>query len=252
MSEQWHTTLRTWGVHAAYIIAALAAFFVLMGHLFPAPKTVTTVSGATVAFTPSPAEQNTQALLDAFKTLALAYKSRVEMDNGQGVSALQQPAVSMIKDTGLVNGLSSAQLAQILSALKPKTVEAVAVHTAVNAPTPAPTPSDAAYQHVFDAAYAADTKALTQTTIKTSVDITRQEVPPSRVGSLISADGSGLSYAILRRKQYEAEIAAVGVDNHITPAVCAHYLIPHTELSLGPCAFARTPVRYGFAAVVHF
>jgi hypothetical protein len=236
MSTDWHNTLR----HALYVLGGVVALFLVLQHFAPAPEPV---HAPVAVFTPSPVEHEAQAAIDALKAVAQA-KS--------GVSVLQQPAVAVIKDTGMVKGLSDAQIAQILSALKPKTVEKVAVGTKVVGPSPAPTPSDALMQQIYAADYSATSNALKDTTIKTDVTISREEIPASRIGSFISASGSGLSFGIVRHKQYELDLAGVERGAHIAPAASVQYLIPHTSLGVGPSVVYDHGARWGIAATVHF
>ena len=236
MSTDWHKTLR----HALYVIGAVVLGFAILQHFAPAPAPI---HAPVAVFSPSPVEHEAQAAIDALKTVAEA-KS--------GVSVLQQPAVAVIRDTGLVKGLSDAQIAQILSAMKPKTVEKVAVGTKVVGPSPAPTPSDALMQNIYNAAYSADTHALADTTVKTDVTISRQEIAPSRIGSFISASGSGLSFGVVRHKQYELDLAGVERGAHISPAASVQYILPRTQLGIGPSVVYDHGARWGIAATIHF
>ena len=236
MNEYWHRFL----IHGAYILGAIAALFLILQHFSPPPAPV---HGPVVVFTPSPVEHEAQAAIDALQAVAQAKT---------GASVLQQPAIAVIRDSGMVKGLSDAQIAQLLSALKAKTAEKVAVGSKLVGPSPAPTPSDAFFQQVYSADYTATTHALQDTKIKTDVSITRQEVPPSRVGSFISAGGSGISFGIYRHKQYELDLAGVSIGTHISPAVSVQYLLPHTSLGIGPSVIYEHGARIGVAATVHF
>lgn len=242
MSDQLHATIRhTVSVLGLVVIASMALFAVLH-RVAPPPSPV---HGPVAVFTPSPLEHEVQALIDADKVLA---------SKSASVPVLEQPAVAVIKDTGAVKGLTDAQIAQILSALKPKTVEALAVHSVLAAPTPAPTPSSEAYQQIYAADYAATTHALKDTTIKTDVHITRQEVAPSRIGSMIASGGTGISYAFFRRGQYEADLGLLqpNTGSHLIGAGAIVYNLPHTSLGLGPEIIYNRGIHYGMTAVVHF
>lgn len=239
MSEL-HATIRHYGTLLVSAAVVIVLGFAILQHFAPPPSVV---HGPVAVFSPSPVEREAQATINALQSIAAA-KS--------GVSVVQQPAIAVIRDTGLVKGLSDSQVAEILAAFRAKTAEKVAVGTTVVGPSPAPTPTSAAMQLIYDAAYAADTHALADTTIKTSVDITRQEIPPSRVGSFLSAGGSGLSFGIYRHKQYELDLAGVQEDSHISPALSIQYLIPHTSLSVGPSIIYNHGTKAGVAAVVHF
>lgn len=234
-----HATMRVLLVVAG---ATLVGFWALH-RVAPPPAPV---HGPVAVFTPSPIEREVQALIQADRALAASTASR-------GV-ALEQPAVAVIRETGLAHGLSSAQIGQILSALRPHTVEAVAVHSLLSAPSPAPTPTDAFFRQVYAADYAATTHALQATVIRTDVHISREEVPPSRAGSIISARGSGLSFAVLRRKQYEFDLGLVQAAgaSHLTPAAALVYDLPHTSLGIGPVLTYDHRLAVGVSAVIHF
>lgn len=240
MNEYWHQTLRHYGTLLIAGTVTVVLGFAALQHFAPPPAPV---HDPVAVFSPSPVEHETQAVIDALKVVA--------QSKGQA-SILEQPAVAVIRDTGMVKGLSDAEIAQILSALKPKTVEKVSVGTNVVGPSPAPTPSDAIFQQVYAADYAATTKALQATTINTNVNISREEIAPSRVGSFISAGGAGLSFGIVRHKQYELDLAGVDVQGHIAPAASVQYILPHTSLSVGPSVIYNHGARYGISAVVHF
>lgn len=235
MSEV-HATIR----HAITVIAAVG--LVMFGFRYFLPPSAP-VHAPVAVFTPSPIEREAEALLKADTLFA---------QRNSGVGATLQPAIAVIKDTGAVSGLTDAQIAKILSALKPSTVEKVAVGTVVKTPTPAPIPTDSAMRQFYDVAYAADTHALADTTINTNVTISRQEVPPSRVGSFVSAGGSGLSLGLIRKGQYEFDVAGVIRGAHISPAVSAQYLVPHTSLGVGPYVLYDHGAHTGIAATIRF
>jgi len=228
-------------IDRAIVVALLAAaFFFVMNRLAPAPVPV---HAPVVVFSPSPPEHEVQAVIDALKTVA---------ESKSGVSVLEQPAVSVIRDSGMVKGLTDAQIAQLLAALKPKAVEKVGVTSALVGPSPQPYTGQ--YTQVYQAAYDADTKALRDTTIKTNVTITRQEVQPSRIGSMIASGGTGISLAVMRRGQYEADLGLLQPNSgsHLVGAAALTYLIPHTSLSIGPSITYQHGVKYGISAIVHF
>jgi hypothetical protein len=234
VSAELHATLR----HALYVIGGIVALMLVLRHFAPPPAPI---HAPVAVFTPSPIEREAQALINVDALLAQ-----------RAAPAALAPAITVLKDTGAVGGLTDAQIAQILGALKPKTVEKVAVATALKAPTPAPTPVDPVMQQIYSADYAATTKALNETTIKTDVTISRQEVPPSRVGSFVSAGGSGLSLGLIRHGQYELDVAGVLRGAHIAPAASLQYLIPHTSLGLGPAVIYDHGAHPGIAATIHF
>lgn len=228
---------------ALIVAVALVAVLFFLHRAAPPPEPV---HAPVAVFTAKPVENETQALIDAFKAGAESTASRV--------SPLQQPAVTVVRDTGLVHGLTDAQIAELLGALKRKTVEKVAVGTKVVGPSPAPTPSDVLFKSVYDAAYSADTHALHDTTVKTDVTISRQEVAPSRIGSMIASYGTGISFAFVRRGQYECDLGLLqpNAGTHLTGAGACVYNLPHTQLGVGPSVTYQHGVKYGMAAVVHF
>lgn len=242
MSDQLHATIRHCVSVLGIVTIGSMALFAVLHRVAPPPAPI---HGPVAVFTPSPLEHEVQALIDADQ--ALAQKSA-------GVPVTLQPAIAVVKDSGVVKGLTDAQISQILSALKPKTVEAVAVHSVLSAPTPAPTPATGVYQQIYAADYAATTHALRDTKIKTDVNITRQEVAPSRIGSLIASSGSGISYAFLRRGQFEVDAGLVQPNTvpHLIGAGAIIYDIPHTSLGLGPEITYNRGIHYGIGAVVHF
>lgn len=242
MSAEVHATIRHALTVLCILVVASLGLFAILHRVAPPPAPV---HGPVAVFTPSPLEHEVQALIDTDKALA---------SKNAGVPVTLQPAVAVIKDTGLTNGLTDAQVSQILAALKPKTVEKVAVHSVLAAPTPAPTPSSDVYRQIYAADYAATTHALKDTKIKTDVTITRQEEAPSRIGSMIASGGTGISYAVIRRKQYEADLGLLQPNSgsHLIGAGAIVYDIPHTSLGIGPSVMYQHGVRYGITAVVHF
>ncbi len=232
-----HVTLRV-----LLVVAAITAIgFWFLHRVAPPPQPV---RGPVAVFTPNPLEHTVQALIQADQLLAAGTASRAPY--------LQQPAIAVIRSAGIAHGLSDAQIGQLLSALRLHTVEAIAVHSALAAPTPAPTPTNALFRQVYAADYAATTHALKDTTIKTDVHITRQEVPTSRVGSIIGSGGDGLSYAIVRRKQYELDLGAVQVAGHLAPVAALAYCLPGTSLCIGPSVTANHGAKIGVSALVKF
>ena len=229
-------------VRVLLVVAAVTAIgFWFLHRVAPPPQPV---HGPVAVFTPNPLEHTVQALVQADQLLAAGTASRAPY--------LQQPAIAVIRSSGIAHGLSDAQIGQLLAALRPRTVEAIAVHSALAAPTPAPTPSDLLFQQVYNADYAATTHALKDTTIKTDVHITRQEVPTSRVGSIIGSSGDGLSYGILRRSQYEIDLGAVQVGSHIAPVAALVYCLPHTSACIGPSVVVNRGAKVGVSALVKF
>lgn len=242
MSDQLHATIRHIVTVLAAVVFCTLALFAVLKHFAPPPGPV---HAPVVVFSPSPVEHETQALVDALQAMA---------QSKGGVSVLEQPAVAVVRDTGVAKGLSDAQIAQILSALKAKTVEKVAVGSTLVGPSPKPTPSDAFFQQVYSADYSATTHALQDTKIKTDVTITREEIAPSRVGSIISSMGSGISYAVIRKHQYEFDLGLVEptTGNHLAGTAAIVYDLPHTQLGIGPSITYAHGLRYGISAVVHF
>ncbi len=232
-----HVTLRV-----LLVVASVTAIgFWFLHRVAPPPSPV---HGPVAVFTPNPLEHTVQALIQADQLLAAGTTSRAPY--------LQQPAIAVIRSSGIAHGLSDAQIGRLLGALKPHTVEAIAVHSALSAPTPAPTPTSALMQQVYNADYAATTHALKDTTIKTDVHITRQEVPTSRVGSIIGSGGDGLSYGILRHKQYELDIGAVQIGGHLAPVAALAYCLPRTSLCVGPSVTMNHGAKVGASALVKF
>ncbi len=233
-----HVTLRVLLVVAA--VTAIGFWFLHRVAPPPAP-----IHGPVAVFTPNPPLEHTvQALIQADQLLAAGTASRAPY--------LQQPAIAVIRSAGIAHGLSDAQIAQLLSALRPHTVEAIAVHSALSVPTPAPTPTNALMQQVYNADYAATTHALKDTTIKTDVHISRQEVPTSRVGSIIGSGGDGLSYGILRREQYELDIGAVQIGGHLAPVAALAYCLPHTSACPALSLTFNHGARFGASVLVKF
>ncbi|MHB1798048.1 MAG: hypothetical protein ACYCUI_07050 [Vulcanimicrobiaceae bacterium] len=235
--REFHVTLRVLLV----VAAATAIGFWFLHRVAPPPQPV---HGPVAVFTPNPLEHTVQALIQADQLLAAGTASRAPY--------LQQPAIAVIRSSGIAHGLSDAQIGQLLSALKPHTVEAIAVHSALSAPTPAPTPTNAFFKQVFSAAYSADTHAMHDTVLKTDVHITRQEVPLSRVGSVIGTNGDGLSYAFVRRKQFEFDLGAVQIAGHLAPMAAVAYCLPHTMLCPALSVTMNHGAKVGASALVKF
>lgn len=142
-----------------------------------------------------------------------------------------------------------AQSAQILHGAKPHTATKISVST--NGPTPAPLATDDLSKKIYNAAYAADTKAISETTTK--VDISQQETPTSRFGSaFLTNGGTGLSFAAYRHKQIDVNLAAIFSNSHLSAAICPQYKIPHTSLEAGPCMSVSRGVQFNFGITEQF
>ena len=235
--REFHVTLRVLLV----VAAATAIGFWFLHRVAPPPSPV---HGPVAIFNPTPLEHEIQGFKNALDVLSRASATRAP--------AYMGPAITVVRKMGGCAGLTEAECGIIMGALKPHTVEAIAVHSALAAPMPAPTPSNALFQQVYNADYAATTHALKDTTIKTDVHITRQEVPTSRVGSIIGSGGDGLSYAIVRRKQYELDIGAVQIGGHLAPVAALAYCLPHTSLCVGPSITVNHGAKVGASALVKF
>lgn len=243
MTSELHATIRhALTVLGVVFVASVALFFVL--HRIAPPPTP--VHSPVAVFTPSPLQHEVNALKASFDAFAAAHAASPPI--------YMQPAISVAQKTPACHGLTAEQCGLIMGALKPKTVEKIAVSSVLAAPTPAPTPSDATYQQVYAADYAATTHALKDTKINTNVTITREEVAPSRIGSMIASGGTGISYAALRRRQYEFDLGLLQPNSgaHLIGAAALIYNIPHTSLGLGPSITYQHGLKYGISAVVHF
>jgi hypothetical protein len=192
-------------------------------------------------------EREVQAVLKVDRSLAAARG---------GAPLSVQPAVAIIHDVPGLQGFSGAQIAQMLSALKPPTVEVIGAH--LTSPTPAPLPkapigwTDAQVKALFAADRSAVASVISDPQTHIAVTVSRQEVAPTRIGSLFSPIGSGLSYAIVRKKQLELDVGAIQRAGHVSPAFGVGYLIPHTSLSLGPVVTFDNGTKVGASAIVHF
>ncbi len=231
LSKDWHVTIR----HFLYLAAFCLCFFWGMGHFFPAPQPV---HGPVAILTPSPAEHEIHAIEQSQKVISQTL--------GGVVSVLDRPGATVFSKA---TGFNTAQSAQILHGAKPHTVTKISVSTI--APTPAPLASDDLSKKIYNAAYAADTKAINETTTK--VDISQQETPTSRFGSaFLTNGGTGLSFAAYRHKQIDINLAAVLNNNHLSPAICPQYKIPHTSLDAGPCLSISHGIQFNFGITEQF
>jgi hypothetical protein len=225
-------------VRALLFVAAfcIVAFFVR--DLFHKP------SGALPPVAATPAEREIQAVIDAQKLLAASQG---------GVPAYAAPAVAVLHD--VMPGFTGAQIASILGALKPKTV--TVANAKLVGPTPAPTPTPGAFTaeqiatlYGADKSAVADVLADPQTHI--AVTLSQQEVPVSRVGSMFTSSGAGLGIAVLRHGHWEFNVGAVTRGSHLSPAINPAWMIPHTQLSVGPAFVFDKSLHVGFGATIHF
>lgn len=231
-------------IWAVAVVAAVGVWGFVELHRPVAHATTPVASATNVA-------REVQAVVEASKSIAAASGS---------APTFSQPAVAVIRDTPGLQGFTPAQIAQILAGLKPPTREVVAVSSKLVGPSPAPTPTAvpgltadelrAVYQ--ADKAAVSDVLADPQTHIATTVSVTREEVQPTRVGSLFTPNGSGLGFAVARRKHLEINLGAVIRGSHLSPALQAAWLIPHTSVAIGPSVTYDRRAIIGVAATVHF
>lgn len=230
----WHELHSTLRVLVVVIAATLIGFWFL--HRVAPPSQP--VHGPVAVMSPSPAEHEIQALEKSQKVIATTL--------GGVVSVLERPGATVFSKA---TGFSPSQSSNILHGAAPHTVPKITV--TVIAPTPAPMATDALSKTIYNAAYAADTKVVNETTTK--VIISRQEVPTSRFGSVFLAKGgTGLSFAVWQKKQLELNFAGIINSSHISPAACVQYKLPHTSLAGGPCLTYDHKIQFNFGITEQF
>lgn len=236
--KELHATIRFlagWG--GAVLIVGIMVF----GYLHHRPPS------SALAASVSATQREVQGLIQAQKALAAS----------QGSTPLfSAPAVGIVSRIPGLRGFTDAQIAQMLAALKPPTVQVIGarLQTHVHA-TPPPAPAGWT-QAQTTALVAADRSAvvsvLNDPKTQIRVSVKRQEVAPTRIGSFFSPTGSGLGYALIRRGHLELDAGIVQRSAHLSPALSFAYLIPHTSLAIGPSVTYDQGAHVGLAAVVHF
>ena len=238
--KELHATIRFfmgWG--GAVLIAGILAFAYLHHHATPGtlaakPSTATAVAS------------EVQAAILADRLVAAARGA---------TPLLSAPAVNVVREIPGMRGFSGAEIAAILGALKPKTVEVIGAHLSAH-PMPSPTapPGWTASQQaaLFATDKAATAAVLADPTTKIAVSVTRAPVPPTRIGSIFTPGGAGLGFAVVRRKQFELDLGAVLHGAHLSPVIAPSWLIPHTQLAIGVGVGYDHRVTIGAAATVHF
>lgn len=190
-----------------------------------------------------------QAIVEAGKALAAS----------QGPAPIfAQPAVSVIREA--VPGLSPGQIAQILRGLKPATREVISATSKLVGPSPAPKPSpvgalsadELAALEQADKAALTDVLADPKTHIATTVNVTREAVQPTRIGSMFTVNGSGLDLAVVRRGHFEINLGGIVRGAHISPVIQPAWIITGTEVSVGPSLTYDRHLLAGISATVHF
>ncbi len=237
--KELHATIRFlmgWG--GAVLIAGIFAFAYLHHHRKVPPSPPIAKTSAT---------SEIQAAILADRLLAASRGS---------TPALAAPAVTVVREIPGFQGFSGAEVAAMLGALKQKTVEVIGAH--LQGPKPIASPSappgwtKAQQQALFSTDVAATESVLANPQTKIAVSVTRQPVPPSRVGSIFTTDGAGLGYAAIRKKHFELDLGAVTHGSHLSPVLAPSWLIPHTQLALGLGLTYDRGLHVGVAATVHF
>jgi hypothetical protein len=243
----------SWPLAAVLIVIALAIAVLL----WPAKHPVAPVG---IAATPAPVPGYARTANDVQTALAAIAAMR------GGTPAYAQPAVSVVEKALPGTGLTGAQIAQLLGALRPPVQTVAHVQTTVQAPSPKPVytvPPEMANvspltsEGAYELSRRATVDALGDTSITTHVDLTQEERAPSRIGSIVSSSGAGLSWAVVRRGHWDLDLAAVLAPNGsygIKPVVGVIYRIPHTSLGIGPTigGNGNSGVRPGIGAVITF
>lgn len=176
----------------------------------------------------------------------------------QEVNALQKAADKLAALYGhapIYSPIKDPRINVILSGLQPKTQEVARAKTTVQAPAPVPKPTappsmtPESAEFYYSTAYSADVAALNATTIKTDVSLTREPAPISRAATLITTQGSGLSFDLIRRNQVNAFVGGLEQKNHLVPVIGASYCLRGTTLCGGPYV---SPNHVGASLSVHF
>jgi hypothetical protein len=194
----------------------------------------------------------------------LALQTVAVLSSGRAVQApaYQMPAITVLRDAapGPLRNASDAQIGAALSALQAKYDALYRVQSTLVAPSPSPTieppkavPPEAAAWHHADVVAAVE-EGISKSHIETHVVVDQVERPPSRIGSLVSADGaSGISLTIRRNGQLDLDVGAVSKAGRVSPALAATYRIPHTSLGIGPIlTLERGKPRIGIAGDIKF
>jgi hypothetical protein len=171
-------------------------------------------------------ESEVQAIVKAENLRAASTATTVSFSTAPGAAVLSR-----------VTGLSQGQAAAILSASRAptRTVATATAKLSVQPTSPPPVlgfTDEQVATIVASDQYAVRSVMNDPTThIPVTVSLTQEEVPPSRCGSTFSPEGSGLTCALLRKNRFEASLALLARGTHLTPAIGAGILIPHTSLS---------------------
>ena len=241
--KELHATLRFlagWG-GAVLIVGILA--FAYLHHTPPTAPSNTPSKGISTA---RKIEREVQGVLNADRLLAASRGS---------TPLFSAPAVNVVRELPGMRGFSGAEIASILGALKPATIEVVRAHLSalpIPSPTPPPGWTPAQQAALFATDKAATAAVLADPTTKIAVTVSRQEVAPTRVGSIFTANGAGLGYAAVRKGHFELELGAVLHGAHLSPVIAPSWLIPHTQLAIGLGIGYDRRVTIGAAATVHF
>lgn len=203
-----------------------------------------------VAKSPSRAasiEREVQAVILADRALSASRGS---------APALSAPAVTVIRDIPGMAGFSAGEVAQILAGLKARTKTVVGAHIVGPKPTSSPAAppgwTDAQSKALFQADVAATESVLANPQTHIAVTVSQQEVPPSRVGTIYTPDGSGLDVALFRRGHLEGNVGVIRRASHLSPILAPSWMIPHTSLAVGPYVSYDRRILYGISATVHF
>ncbi|NNM92295.1 MAG: hypothetical protein HKL92_03050 [Candidatus Eremiobacteraeota bacterium] len=242
--RELHATIRFfmgWG--GAVLIVGILAFVYLHHATAPAGGTL----AATKPSTAAAIAREIQGAILADRLVAAARGT---------TPMLAAPAVNVVREIPGMRGFSGAEIAAILGALKPKTVEVIGAHLDVPTPAPSPTapPGWTSQQQssLFATDVAATESVLSNPKTKIAVSVTRAPVPPTRIGSIFTTNGAGLGYAAVRKGQFELDLGAALHGAHLSPIIAPSWLVPHTQLGLGVGLTYDHGLKVGVAATVHF
>lgn len=217
-------------------IVLVFAGLVSLVMLWPVKQAAPLPPGSASA-TPKPASGVAATINDIQRALEMAAASR------------QAPLYVVVPG---VKGAALGAIATIAHGLKQPTQPVFTVSNAVKEPTVVPVPSPDA--STYAQAYAATVNALHDhpPTVNSNLTITEAPKPIGRIGTIVSMDGAGIDYAVVRRGHFDLDVGVVTnyTTEHLSPVLSLEYMIPKTSVGCGPALGYTSNLRVGVACSV--